>query len=587
MGYAHFDAIKKQQLRDRIVDAINQLKIWNEAVGINEEQDRIQRLRDKEYKDRGVIPPAMGWAGRTVSAHDAMGGGDIVGGGASALSSGWSSGVGDWPGKLARENTVGSPPPYHNKGWNVMDWANGKYSPSGSGRSGSDKEKMNKARSKSAGRTQTPPKSRAPSKTKSRHQEEIFIPDLDLDEEEDGWIHVEGSGDPSRGRSPQPVVGRSGQAYAYPQWVHLNPNRGPNVNRPSSRQHSPSPYNGIYGPAESRVSTATNHCAFENFGSVLGASINAYNYGHHGRQGHHRISSHDLASTRHGIRMDSDATAAHRHLQATKARKNKRKEKKRAKEIGRARSSKLAIKMFADANGYLDTESEEESENYTTDEDVDKYERARRYEGGNTTTHQERLRSWHDYNGIARHAGQGIRSAAASGGAAVHPASRNESPNQRSKKRPPPLNLTPPPGPPANLASTSQYEDTQAANHVRPAANGQTYGARVLDRLSPSELAQLQFEQQRKDYQWKLAQQNHQPSMMQVAQHVANRVAAEQEALVQAQTQQMHGHALRVHASWDQLRPAVDQQQPWHPYHPHQQQRQSQRLRATMTEIYD
>ena len=592
MGYAHFDAMKKQQLRDRIVDAINQLKFWNEAVGVDEGQDRIKRSRDKEKedKDRSVIPPAMEWAGRTVSAHDAMGGGEIIGGGA-ALSSGWSAGVGNWPRKLTRDHGVVSPPPYHNKGWNVMDWASGKYSPSGPARgsgSGSDREKTKKARGMSVARAQSPSRSRAASRTKSGQRDEIFIPNLDSDEEEDGWIHVEGSGDPSRGRSPQPIPGRmsmSGQAYAQPQWVHLNSNHGPNIKRPSSHQLSPSQYNGIYGPTESRVSRAADHGAIENFGSALGASINAYDYGppYNGRPGHHRIPSQPSAGARHGYQVASDATAAHRLFQATKARKKKRKEKVRAKEIGRARSNKWASKMFADANGYPDTESEDESEDSTSDEDADGYGRSQRNGDRQSTIPQERLRSWHNFYD---NAGQDIRTAAASGGAgtlqipatvrpaASRPGSRNESPNQwsKQKKRPTPLNLTPPPGLPANLVSTSQ-RDAQVTNHARPVANGQTYNSSFL---GPSELAQLQFEQQRKEYQWGLAQQDHQSSMMQVAQHVANQVAAEQDAFAQ----QTYPHGLRAHASWDHLRPAVNQQQPWHPHQQHHQQRPTNRLRA-------
>lgn len=595
MGYAHFDAMKKQQLRDRIVDAIHQLKFWNESVGVDEGHDRIKRSRDKEKedKDRSVIPPAMGWAGRTVSAHDAMGGGEVVGGGASALSSGWSAGVGGWPGKPTRDHGVVSPPPaYHNKGWNVMDWASGKYSPSGPARgsgSGSDREKTKKARSRSLARAQSP------SRTKSGQRDEIFIPNLDSDEEEDGWIHVEGSGDPSRGRSPQPIPGRmgmSGQVYPQPQWVHLNPNHGPNVNRPSSRQLSPSQYNDIYGPTKSKVSKAADYGALENFGSVLGASINAYEYGlpYNRRPGHHRISSQPSTEARHNYQVASDATAAHRLFQATKARKKKKKEKIRAKEIGRARSNKWTYKT-ANANGYLDTESEGESGDCTSDEDADGYGRSQRNEDRQSIMPQERFAPWHNFYD---NAGQDNRTAAVSGGAGTlqvpatvrpagsRPGSRNESSSwqwSKQKKRPPPLNLTPPPGPPANLVSTSQH-DAQAANRARPVANGQTYNAGAL---GPSELAQLQFEQQRKDYQWQLAQQNYQPSMMQVAQQVANQVAAEQDAVAQ----QTCPHGLRAHASWDHLRPGVNQQQPWYPHQQHHQQRPSNRLRATMTEIYN
>ncbi|KAJ3507414.1 hypothetical protein NLJ89_g6321 [Agrocybe chaxingu] len=69
MGYAHYDGVKKGQMRSRIQHAIDQLAIWNQAIGIG--NPRTNGMGSRE----GAV------FGRTPSQHDAMGGGEVVGGG--------------------------------------------------------------------------------------------------------------------------------------------------------------------------------------------------------------------------------------------------------------------------------------------------------------------------------------------------------------------------------------------------------------------------------------------------------------------------------------------------------------------------
>jgi len=58
MGYHYWDSAKKQQMRERILDAIKQLKRWNDSVGTSSEYDR-GRDRGKG-KDRRKIYEFMG-----------------------------------------------------------------------------------------------------------------------------------------------------------------------------------------------------------------------------------------------------------------------------------------------------------------------------------------------------------------------------------------------------------------------------------------------------------------------------------------------------------------------------------------------
>ena len=70
MGYHNFDSRRKADMRHRILHAIELLSKWSSAVK----------------------PPE-----KTISAHDAMGGGDVVGGGEFGGNNGWSYSFGIWP----------------------------------------------------------------------------------------------------------------------------------------------------------------------------------------------------------------------------------------------------------------------------------------------------------------------------------------------------------------------------------------------------------------------------------------------------------------------------------------------------------
>ena len=78
MGYHNFDSRKKADMRARILHAIELLSKWSSAVS----------------------PPE-----KTISAHDAMGGGDVMGGGEFGGNNGWSYSFGIWP------NQAQPPPP--------------------------------------------------------------------------------------------------------------------------------------------------------------------------------------------------------------------------------------------------------------------------------------------------------------------------------------------------------------------------------------------------------------------------------------------------------------------------------------------
>jgi hypothetical protein len=73
MGYHNFDSRKKADMRARILHAIELLSKWSSAVK----------------------PPE-----KTISAHDAMGGGDVMGGGEFGDNNGWSYSFGIWPSQV-------------------------------------------------------------------------------------------------------------------------------------------------------------------------------------------------------------------------------------------------------------------------------------------------------------------------------------------------------------------------------------------------------------------------------------------------------------------------------------------------------
>ena len=583
MGYEHFDAVKKQQMRDRIMHAINQLKIWNEAVGVDDHRSRNrarEREKGKEVDKEPILPPSMAWAGRTVSAQDAMGGGEAI---ESALSSGWTSAVGEWP-----NPAVKSPPPYQN-GWNIMDWANGKWSPPGEGAgSGSGSDRERRKRNKSVARTPSPPRMRMSSRSNSRHREEIFIPESDDDNSE--WVHVNNPEEPNRGRNPLPPV-IPGQAQPHPQWTYLNPNHAPSTKRPSSRQRSPDPYHGIYAPPD-RGSKATGY-GLDNLHQLANASLKMYEYG---RPGHIRNQSQPLGSLNHGHHSTAspshDAAGAQRYAHVKKTKK-KEKEKRRTKAIERARSSKWAPIFNGSpeaAGGGSDTDVSEDATDESSDEEDGGGHRLRggRRGEGDRAGQRHDGQSWQLYN----NSGNTVAAGALQVPSYLHhpgsrQGSRNPSPNPSSKpkRRPPPLDLPPPP-----VVPPTAHPNPPAVGHSRPNAARQVDAVPAL--RGPAQRAQFQFEQQQKDYQKQLAQQGHKRTVTQVAEDVARQIAAQQQAYARSHTMQAqqihgsHGGPLRGAASWAQPQSSVNHQQSW--YHQQQQhQRQTNRFRPSANEIYN
>jgi len=535
-----------------------------------------------------VIPPSMAWGGRTLSAHDAMGGGEVVGGGDDALSSGWTPATGQWP---TRDQAMRTPPRPPN--WNVVDWADGKFTPPGAG-SGSDREKKSDrdARSRPASRSRAP--SRAPSRAGSGPPE-IFIPDSG--DEGDGWVQRNSTGSSYRGPSPLPGAGQRSQ-----QWIYLNPNHAPNTSRPASRQRSPDPHYAIYRPPSKGK-------GLDDMSSTLGGALDY-------RSGHHRSQSHAVATSYHDYHdPNHDRKQVLRHAQASQAeklRKKKEKDRKRTKEIEKARSSKWAPRHWATgdapaASGSDMDDSDEESDE-SSDEDNDN-RRTRETRNGTSNGHRNGHRhhdQLHETNGWHAHSSYVSPHAATSGGASLHPpthfqssasrpASRNASPS-RAKKRPPPLPISSPP-----VIPTAALQHAAAAT-TNPARPGHTNGS-IPGRIGAAERAQYQFEQQQRDYHQQLAKQSFQPTVKEVAHRVAEQIAAQQASAhfhAQAQAQQQsaqHAQRLRGAASWAQPynQPVVGgggtHNQPWYQqqqqHHHHQPQRQPQRLRPTMTEIYN
>ena len=591
MGYEHFDAVKKQQMRDRIMHAINQLKIWNEAVGIDDHRSRNrarERIKEKEVDKEPTIPPSMAWAGRTVSAQDAMGGGEAIDG-ESALSSGWTSAVGKWP-----NPAVKSPPPYKN-GWNVMDWANGKWSPPGAGSgpdSGSDRER--RMRNKSVARTRSPSGMRISSRSNSRHREEIFIPESDDDNSE--WVHVNNPAEANRGRNPLPPV-VPGQAQPHSQWIYVNPNHAPSTKRPSSRQRSPDPYHGIYAPPD-RGSKATGH-GLDNLHQLMNAaSLKMYE---HGRPGHSRNQSQPLGSLNHGyhstVSPPHDTTGAQRYAHVKKTRKKKEKEKQRTKAIERARSSKWAPIFNGSpeaAGGGSNTDVSEDETDDSSDEENGsgkggRLRDGRRGEGDRTgQRHDERLggQSWQFHNNSGNTAAGSLQVPSY----LHHPrqGSRGPSPNPspKPKRRPAPLDLPPPP-----IVPSTAHPNPPVEGHNRPNATRQVDAVPAL--RGPAQRAQFQFEQQQKDYQKQLAQQSHKRTMTQVAEDVAKHIARQQayarsHTMQAQQTHGGHGGPSRGPGSWAQPQSSVNHQQSWYQQHQQQQhQRQTNGFRPSATEIYN
>ena len=165
MGYHNFDTRRKADLRARIVHAIQMLSEWSSAVQ----------------------PPE-----KSISVHDAMGGGDVMGAGEYGSSNGWSYSFGTWPSQAQQPQTQMSsiqfPAPAPTPApVNVRDWATDNDTP------------QRKSRSPS-------PHPRRSSTGKAR---EIFIPP-DID-----WINPHPPPTPFRPRSRNPTPD-PGWDNAYP-----------------------------------------------------------------------------------------------------------------------------------------------------------------------------------------------------------------------------------------------------------------------------------------------------------------------------------------------------------------------------------
>ena len=86
MGYHNFDSRKKADMRARILHAIELLSKWSSAVAVK------QPLPEK-----------------TISAHDAMGGSDVMGGGEFGGNNGWSYSFGKWPNQVQQQQQPSAP----------------------------------------------------------------------------------------------------------------------------------------------------------------------------------------------------------------------------------------------------------------------------------------------------------------------------------------------------------------------------------------------------------------------------------------------------------------------------------------------
>ena len=217
MGYHNFDSGRKAVMRTRILHAIELLSNWSSAVQ----------------------PPE-----KTISAHDAMGGGDVMGGGEHGGKNGWSYSFGKWPNQVQPQQPVQAssvqfpippsvqpPPPV-----NVRDWVKNDDPPP----------------------RESPPSPRSRQSSTGKHRE-IFIP---------------------------PV----------PDWI--NPNHAPASFRPRSRNPTPDPVdNGWYPESNNNFHSGSRGPRADPYSlESFDRSINSMLH-----QSHHRNANLVIPSNTHPV----------------------------------------------------------------------------------------------------------------------------------------------------------------------------------------------------------------------------------------------------------------------------------------------
>ena len=719
MGYQFWDSAKRQQMRDRIVDAIKMLKWWSKAVGVSshksKERGRDRESRDKEKRKDREQQNQSTWSGsHMITAHNAMGGGEVVGGNAeSAASNGWTSSFGAFPpppipGLVQQGQMPGlrSPPPFGagsismpmpptmpptmpipvptpNPTYmpnivkpmspvNVRDWGSD-ASPSGScSGSGSDREKDRRRKEKSRQRSlvmtmeesrdmvkspifiptyeeearqRSLSRSRARSQSRLRNsQEEIFIPPA-IEEEVhpyggngaglDGGVYshppryqIHTNPEPQSTPQPPPYAQTQLRRQTHPQWIHINPNHAP----VASRDPSPDPYHGIYAPnpgadhrgshshlSQSYAPDLTDHHALAD-----SVQMPQGQRGHGGSRWH----PHNHPP------MTSSPTA-----QSSKEKSRKKKDKRRTKEIERARVSKWAPRALMKFTGAGKNSSETDSDTEEDEDDEDdtvggrngwrtgrdgsrEMESMMRTRGDEELVGQRQPADGSPWHNIYANSGQAAGAVSAqqqqqqqlhapwmppSGGresdhergrsmsnlqapsrpGSRNPGSRNPSPNPTSKRRPAPLNLTPPLAIPANLpAAPSHAVENQPHRHQH--SNSQSRPDDLAS-LEPAQLAQYQFEQQQKQYQLQLHFQRQQQQEQQQVQAQERQQHQQYHQQQQQQPERQYGQPLRAAATWISGGHSQHPQQYYYQQQQQQQQQQQHRpqaLRPSMSDIY-
>ena len=381
MGYHNFDSRKKADMRARILHAIELLSKWSSAVK----------------------PPE-----KTISAHDAMGGGEVMGGGEFGGNNGWSYSFGTWPNQVQQQqpqqqqaqvssvhpipNPTPAPGPV-----NVRDWVKDDDSPGRSPNSHPD------SRRSSTG-----------------NRQEIFIPP------DNNWI---------------------------------NPNHPPTSFRPRSRNPTPDPpandwyhstkssNNNNNFPSGSRVPRADPY-SVESFDRSLNSMLH---------QGHHPNSS-----------LTTTSSNSHRVTPVNLERKQKKIRRKKERE--RERQSK-----WIPLAGLGDSDVSDSS-----DED----EPPRRWYPPPTIAHQPpQLRI------------QGIPPS-------IHSPPGHHLPHPSLTSGPAPISIPPPP-----MSAPPIINHMHIGLHSPPQS------------LGPAQVAQFQFEQQHKVYQFQKQQQQYQQQQQQQQQY--------------------------------------------------------------------
>ncbi|KAF9484573.1 hypothetical protein BDN70DRAFT_105749 [Pholiota conissans] len=602
MGYINFDARKKAEMRSRIEHAIQTLATWNHYVGSSPpdrgrngdltgssrrsgEYDRDRdrgRAQDRNRISRDMDPP--------LSAHDVMGGGAAAVGGQFASQHGWKYSFNGTP--------QGSNPAVVFPQTGVA--ANGvpPAVPPGQLQWGNPNER---AKSKSRSKSKSRNASRVASRKNSPEQEVFFIPpEIDSDPEDDyGAYYGQSQGTRQNGATQR--------AYE-----HSSPWANPDIastNIPVSHSHLANS-NGVSQPGgASGPSAAWRPPPAKNPG---GSRVDPYGM----RSLDQAINSVQYdpiysSPQEYGNRLpDYNSLASGSGFQPvipvippdTQAHQRKKKDKQRHVERRRARSSKW---------GYASESESEESEGYWDDNEHNKEnrihdirERSQRDQqdalgrkraqqngpwhnlhvpavGGRSNSgsqsqippvQPQRLHSQQDpsrqymasYGGLPQDASSSMLNA----GRKSRPGSRNPSPNPDTKRRPPPLDLTPPPV----IAGLPQMRGSNQP--VIPAMPPPSFA-------DPALLAQYQFEQQKLDYQREREQHQQlvererafyqQRQFKQVPAHHSQMMEQQrQQQLMYQQQQQQY--------QLQQQQQAQQQQRPQYMYQ-HQQQMQQRQYR--------